>query len=138
RRIELLRAPLFVAPIPPVLDDHVEREAAPPELAHDAEQLGGAVIALAALPIAVRPFRQQRHGAGRLAVARDYAVGARSLDEIVVDPFRGCGPEPRGPARGARGQPPQVEGPVRVAPSPLDLEAIAAVRLEPHPGRLVG
>src|SRR5207249_5248496 len=128
--IELVRAPLRVAPVAPVLDDHVEREPAPPELAHRVEKLGRAVVALAALPIAVSPLREERRAAGHAAIACDHVVQARSADEGVVDSFRGGRPDARGTTGGPRRQPAQVERTVGVAPPPLDLQAVTTARLE--------
>ncbi len=84
---KLHRVPqVVVAPILPVLNDSVEGN---PELAvpvHHGEQLGAALVPLAALVETIGPQGQHGHLATEMAHAAYHAIGVATVDEIVVGP----------------------------------------------------
>ena len=133
RGVELVRAPLGLRPVEPVLHDVVERDPPRAEAVHHVEALLLRLVALAALPEAEGPARHHRRLAGEPPVAGDDAVEARAVDEVVVDAVADLGPERRRSLLRRR----LPQQPHRLHPlvlRPLDLQARGAPLLERHAG----
>ena len=92
RRLELMRAPLVLGPVVPVLYDVVDGDVALAELREGAHQLILGLVALTALPEAQHPLGIERGLAGEGAIARDDLVEVVALDEIVVHVLRHLAP----------------------------------------------
>ena len=88
RNQEIHRVPVLVpAPILPVLNDAVERNAHLPVRVEDVEKLLPRRVALAADPVSVRPLREQRNPTRELAHEAVHAVRAVAEKDVVVDPL---------------------------------------------------
>src|SRR5882762_7486325 len=80
--------------IPPkqILDDVVERYAQVAIFLRDIEQRLLRIVAILALPIAVRPLSEKRRGASQFTIRGDDFVEFRTVQKVVVDSvgnFRG-------------------------------------------------
>ena len=73
--VEIVRAPGVLAASRPVQHDVIDRQLALAVLRQHADQFVLRLVALAALPEAVRPLRQQHRFAGHLAIACDHLIG---------------------------------------------------------------
>ena len=72
-------------PVLPVLDDAVEGHLQLAVLVDHAQQFGGTLVALLALPVAVGPEREHRHVAREMAHLCNHPVGRAAVHEVVVD-----------------------------------------------------
>src|SRR5690606_33483882 len=116
----------------PIEHDVIERNFAPAIFRDDIEQLLLARIALAALPEAVRPFRQHDGFACELAITRDHVILRLARDEIVVDRARHVGRERDRTALGFGQRIVVEQRDVAALGNPLELEPDRRARLHRH------
>ena len=87
-----MTAPGIFLPVAPVKHNVVYRYVALAESAEGIEHFGGSLVALAALPVAHRPFGHNRRLAREFAVAANYSVHIVSGDEVPVHTVRHLAP----------------------------------------------
>ena len=84
RRLKLMRAPLVLHPVVPVLHDIVARNLALAELIERADYLIGSLVTFATLPETQHPLRIDGSLARQRTIARDDLVGILARNEVVV------------------------------------------------------
>ena len=84
RGLELMRTPLILGPVVPVLYNIVDRNMALAELSKGLLDLCGGLITLTTLPEAKYPLRIERSLTSECAIARDDLVEILACDEVVV------------------------------------------------------
>src|SRR5574344_637916 len=92
--IEFHRVPeIVVAPVLPVLDHAVDRDAGLAVAVQDVQHLGGTLVSLAALHEAIAPERHHRHFSGKFADTGNHSVGIASIYKIIVNALANLGLE---------------------------------------------
>ena len=93
RRLKLVRAPLVLHPVVPVLHDVVDRNLALAELSECADDFIGGLVALTTLPEAQHPLRIDGSLTCQRAITRDNLVSILTSDEVVVHILRHLRPD---------------------------------------------
>ena len=133
--VELVRPPLVLPPVLPVLDDGVQGDPPPPEFGEGVEALLRRLVALAALPQAEGPARHDRSPPRELAIARDHGIEVGAVDEVVVDAVADLGPE-RGVGAPRRRLPLEAQRGLVVLATPLETQRVSFRPAEPHAYRV--
>ena len=84
RSLELVRTPLILRPVVPVLHDIVDRNVALAELSQRAFNFIGSLIALAALPEAQHPLGIEAGLSCQRAIAGNHLIEILACNEIIV------------------------------------------------------